>query len=210
MRTKEPSARIIFVRHGKTDFPLDRIYCDGEEDPRLNEEGLTQARQVAGLLAGSEVSAIYASPARRTMMTAAEIAAGASLTVQSLADLQERRFGVWEGLYFDEIEKRYPAEYLEWKRNKSGYAPPGGETIQDVARRMQECLDGIIARHKDQTVVIVSHVGPIRVSLTLALDMPLEAYRRLTLDYCSLSRVDYGVTQSNLVYVNRGANRNGI
>lgn len=209
MRTKESSARVIFVRHGKTAFPLDRIYCDGEEDPPLNEEGQAQAAATASLLAEHTVSAIYTSPALRTSMTAARLGAATSLTVHPVAALKERCFGVWEGLYFNEIEERYPAEYLRWKQDKSGYAPPGGENIADVALRIRECLAGIVSRHPKQTVVVVSHVGPIRVSLALALDMPLEAYRRLTLDYCSMSRVDYGETQANIVYINRVAGSQG-
>ena len=73
MREKEKSTTVIFVRHGKTDFPLDRIYCDEQEDPPLNSEGLEHARHAAALLQGLGIDVIYVSPYRRTRMTANEI-----------------------------------------------------------------------------------------------------------------------------------------
>ena len=74
MREKEPSTRVIFVRHGETDFPIDRIYCDAVEDPALNEAGLSQAASIAEFLSNIKLDAAFCSPSRRTCMTAEVIA----------------------------------------------------------------------------------------------------------------------------------------
>lgn len=73
MRDKEQTTQVIYVRHGETDFPLDRIYCDNQEDPALNRAGMEHAEQAAGFLANQDVAAIYASPCRRTSMTAEQL-----------------------------------------------------------------------------------------------------------------------------------------
>ena len=66
-------------------------------------------------------------------------------------------------------------------------------------------VKGIVEAHPGELIVIVMHVGPIRMCVTDALGMPLKAYRQLTIDYGSLTRIDYGKRQNNLIYMNRVA-----
>lgn len=206
MRSKEPSTRIIYVRHGKTDFPLDRIYCDTvgnkSEDPPLNADGLSQAAYAADLLRNVKIDLICASPSARTRMTADAIAISTGAPLQENAALKERRFGIWEGLYFNEIESGYPTEHQQWKKNPTAFAPEGGESMYDLLARVKTVINELIATHAGKTIAVVSHVGPIRVCLADALKMPLELHRQLTIDYASLSRMDYGKSQNNFHYMN--------
>lgn len=202
MRSKEPSTRIIYVRHGKTDFPLDRIYCDDKEDPALNADGISQASYAAELLSSINIDLICTSPSARTRMTADAIAVSTSAPLQVNAALKERRFGIWEGLYFNEIESGYPTEYQQWKQNPSAFAPHGGESMYDLLARVKTVINDLIATHAGKTIAVVSHVGPIRACLADALKMPLEMHRQLTIDYASLSRMDYGKSQNNFHYMN--------
>jgi len=202
MREKEQSTRVIYVRHGKTDFPTNRIYCDAREDPPLNDDGLSQAGAAGELLRSMAVDAIYTSPSRRTRMTADKIAEGIGAPVYEESDLLERRFGLWEGLYFEEIASQYASEYQLWRQDPVHYTPDGGETIDDLLGRVTSAEQRILSEHHGKTVVVVSHVGPIRVSLTAALKIPIEWYRQLRIDYGSLTRVDFGSTQNNLIFAN--------
>lgn len=202
MREKEAATRIIYVRHGLTDYPNKRIYCDDREDPALNELGKGHARDAAALLARQPVDAIYASPSCRTRMTADEIARLTGVGVVEDEALRERRFGVWDGLYFDEIEREYPDEYKAWKRDPAGYTPRAGETMETLLRRAGGVIADLVQAHPEQTVVVVSHVGPIRVCVADALKIPLAWYRQLRIDYGSLTRVDYGRSQNNMIYSN--------
>ncbi len=202
MREKELTTRVIFVRHGKTDFPTDRIYCDGREDPPLNAVGLEQAQAAAKLLRSQSVDVIYTSPSSRTRMTAGEIAQVVSAPVVEAADLRERRFGIWDGLYFDEIARDYPQAYQSWKQDPVHYTPEGGETIEGLLGRATALVKTVVGGHGGKTIVVVSHVGPIRVCLTEALRIPVAWYRQLRVDYGALSGVDYGSNQNNLVFAN--------
>ena len=203
MRSKEKSTRIIFVRHGKTDFPLDRIYCDDREDPALNQLGISQANSAASALADIELAAIFASPSLRTRMTAGIIAEKHDLAVEFKSELMERRFGYWEGMYFHEIEAQYPDEYMNWKRNNAAFQPEGGESVFDLQARLSPCVTELVESFKGQAVVVVSHVGPIRATIASAVELSLEKYRSLTIDYASISIVDYGRSQNNLICLNR-------
>jgi len=202
MRNKEKSTNIYFVRHGQTDYPLDRIYCDGVEDPALNQNGMFQAKLAALYLRDKDLSAIYSSPALRTQTTASEISQVTGLDIQTEKDWIERRFGIWEGLYFHEIEEQYPEEYLNWKKDKVSYTPDNGETIEDVGQRLGVSLKNLIENHSGENIAVVSHVGPIRIAVCLAMDIPLRNYRQIRIDYASVSRIDYGQTLNNLINLN--------
>jgi broad specificity phosphatase PhoE len=202
MREKEPTTRVIYVRHGKTDFPTDRIYCDDREDPPLNDDGMAQARAAADLLAAQTVDAICASPSARTRMTAEAIAAAAGVPVIADAGLRERRFGLWDGLTFAEIAERHGEAYQAWRQDPVRYTPAGGETIEDLLQRVTGVVQDLVGEYGGKTIVVVSHVGPIRVALSAALKIPVEWYRQLRIDYGSLTGVDYGASQNNLVYAN--------
>jgi broad specificity phosphatase PhoE len=202
MREKEKTTGVVFVRHGQADFPGKRLYCDDREDPGLTAHGLEQARHAAELLAGLQIDAVYASPMQRTRATAAAIveATGAPLFLDD--QLKERPFGIWDGLYFDDIARDYPEEFKAWKQDPVYFVPAGGEAINDHMSRVTGALRRIVAAHTGQLIVVVAHVGPIRMCITDALSMPLAAYRRLTIDYGSLTRVEYGEQQNNLIYLN--------
>jgi ribonuclease H / adenosylcobalamin/alpha-ribazole phosphatase len=202
MREKEKTTGVIFVRHGEADFPAKRLYCDEREDPGLTERGREQARQAAEMLAGQRVDVVYASPMQRTRSTAAPIAEATGAPLHLEPRLKERPFGIWDGLYFDEIARDYPEGFRAWKQDPVHFVPEGGETINDHMSRVTGALRRIVEAHPGRLIVIVAHVGPIRMCITEALTMPLAAYRRLTIDYGSLSRVEYGEQQNNLVYLN--------
>lgn len=202
MREKELVTRVLYVRHGLTDYPVDRIYCDKQEDPRLNAKGLEQAKRTAALLKDVNVAAIYASPSARTCMTANEIALSHGLDVSAAPVLREREFGEWDGLYFYDIKSRYPDGFCAWKQAQAEYVPAGGESMFDVLSRLSPWVDALIQKHKGQTIVVVSHVGPIRALVCSAIGLGLERYRRLNVDNASVSCVDYGDGQNNLIFMN--------
>lgn len=203
MREKEKSTRVIFVRHGQPDFPYDRLYCDEREDPVLTDEGQRQAREAALLLKMEPVDAIYVSPLQRAVMTAQPIIDSLAVPYHLDAQLKERPFGIWDGMYFDDIQRDFPEQFKAWKRDPVGFVPEGGETIEKHKLRITAAIQDIVSRHPGGMVVVVMHVGPIRMCVTDALQMPLIAYRQLTIDYGSLTRIDYGKRQNNLIYLNR-------
>lgn len=203
MRERERSTRVILVRHGETDFPLDRVYCDGREDPPLNAVGVVQASQAAEFLRLVRIDALYASPSLRTRMTAEAVVAAHSGVVPVFDErLRERHFGIWEGLYFSEIERDYALEYKEWKQDQVAFAPRGGESVYDMAERADSAIREMVVRHEGGVVVVVAHVGPIRVLVAEAMNMPVASYRQLRIDPASITVLDYGATQNNLILMN--------
>jgi len=203
MRTKEKSTNIVFLRHGQTDFPTNRIYCDDIIDPALNENGLMQAKSAANGLKKGDFSKIYCSPAKRTMMTAQFAADATGAELEIVPEWVERRFGKWEGMYFKEIEETYPHEYAQWKQDMVNYTPENGETINDVKDRLAKSLKKMTSEHLNEKILLVTHLWPIRIGLCQAMSIPLSNYRQIRIDYASMSRVDYGETLNNLIFLNQ-------
>jgi len=200
MRVKEPSTKIIFVRHGSTDYPEDKIYKD-DNGPHLNGAGKEQASNLASWLQDETFSTILVSPSNRTIETAEIIAKTLNMDYEIWEDLKERSFGVWEGLTFKEIETHYREGLLEWKKDPVHYAPQGGETIVDLQHRIDNAISRVIKKYKGGKILIVTHMGPIRVAVARALDIPLKNYRHLQIHPGSATRIDYGITAANLVYL---------
>jgi broad specificity phosphatase PhoE len=147
------TSTLLLVRHGETDWNREgRV--QGHSDVPLNDTGRAQARALAARLAAERVDAVYSSDLRRARDTAQEVARASGHTVTTTPHLREKHFGSWEGLTRDEILSGDPDAL-------SG--PWGdGETRDEMADRVLHALRGIAARHEGETVVVVSHGGPLR------------------------------------------------
>jgi probable phosphoglycerate mutase len=136
------------------------------------------------------VAAVVSSPLVRAVQTAEAIAAGLGRPVEIVEDFVETDFGKWEGLTFAEARAQDPAALDAWLAAPDS-APPGGESFADVARRVRRGREQLIAAYPESTVVVVTHVTPIKTLIRLALDAPPVAMFRLHLDVASVSAVDY-------------------
>lgn len=202
MREKEEVTRIIYIRHGSTDFPENRIYCDEIENPPLNSKGMAQVEPLGRFLKNEAVDVIYTSPSKRTLMTAEPVIRACGMENIISEKLKERHFGNLEGLYFSEIERDHPEDYAKWKSDPAAFRPDGGESVYDMLKRVTRMVSEIISRHLGKTIVVVSHVGPIRMVISDAFRMPTELYRQLSIDNASLTRIDYGTKQNNFIFMN--------
>jgi probable phosphoglycerate mutase len=200
LRVKEKSTAVLFCRHGCTDYPGEQIY-DETNGPGLNEAGRLEAQRLGNWFKGAEVAALVVSPALRTQETARPVMESLGLEPIVKEALRERSFGIWEGLTFQEIGERYPEGLRRWKEDPVGYAPEGGESILDVQGRVSNLCQWVIETYPLQKVVLVTHMGPIRVAVTQALGMPVKNYRHLCVPTASATRMDYGETAVNLAYL---------
>ncbi len=185
----EPT-RLLLLRHGQTELSVNRRYS-GRGNPPLTELGRAQADAAARYLgAQGGVSAVIASPLQRAQETAAAAAKTLGLDVGVDEDLIETDFGAWEGLTFGEAVQRDPELHGRWLRDTS-ITPPGGESFDAVAQRVRRARDRIVAEHSGSTVLVVSHVTPIKTLLRLALDGGAGILYRLHLDLASLSIAEF-------------------
>jgi ribonuclease H / adenosylcobalamin/alpha-ribazole phosphatase len=190
LRTGTP-VTVLLVRHGQTAHSVDRRFS-GRADPPLTDLGQAQAAALADRLARwpRPIDAIVASPLARARSTAGAVAAKLGLEVSIVDGLVETDFGDWDGLTMAEVRDRWPAEFAAW-RDSDDVAPPGGESMTTVARRVRRARDTLLAGHPGQVVVAVTHVTPIKLLLRQALDASAAFLYRLHLDLAGLSIVDW-------------------
>ncbi|WP_431952336.1 bifunctional RNase H/acid phosphatase [Actinacidiphila sp. bgisy167] len=182
----------VLLRHGETPLTAEKRFSgSGGDDPDLSEKGRRQAQRVADALAArGTVQAVVTSPLARCRQTAQLVADRLGLDVRVDEGLRETDFGAWEGLTFAEVKERHPAELDAWLGSAKA-APPGGESFAAVARRVALARDKLIARYAGRTVLVVTHVTPIKTLVRLALGAPPESLFRMELSAAALSAVAY-------------------
>lgn len=187
---KGAPTRLMLLRHGQTALSVQRRYS-GRGNPELTELGTRQAAAAAAYLGAlGGIDAIVCSPLRRAHDTALAAAGALGLDVSIDDDLIETDFGTWEGLTFGESSERDPELHLRWLRDTS-VPPPEGESFDAVAARVSRAQQRILTEHAGQTVLVVSHVTPIKTLLRMALDAGPTILYRLHLDLASLSIAEF-------------------
>jgi len=188
--------RLLLLRHGQTEMSALRRYS-GRGDVPLTELGRAQAAAAAkrlaatdGLVVDGEAVPIISSPLTRTKQTAQAVADALGGRVETHPGLIETDFGEWEGLTFAEAADRDPELHRSWLGDSS-VPPPGGESFDVVHRRVRKARDELIAQHGGRTLVLVSHVTPIKTLLRMGLDAGPQLLFRLHLDLASLSIVEF-------------------
>jgi probable phosphoglycerate mutase len=187
------ATRLILVRHGETALTAQRRYS-GRGDVPLSAVGTAQAKATAkrvATLCEGDLPAVVSSPLRRCTRTAELIAAsaGAPDPVQVEDDLIECDFGDWEGLTFAEVREKWPDQITTWLAS-TAVAPPGGESFEEVGARVRRCVSRLFTAYPGRSVIVVSHVTPVKLILRDALAAGDALLHRLYLDPCGVSVVD--------------------
>ncbi|MGW0757212.1 bifunctional RNase H/acid phosphatase [Streptomyces sp. NPDC002814] len=186
-------ATFVLLRHGETLLtPQKRFSGRGGTDPSLSDVGREQAERVAAALARrGTIETILASPLARTRETASIVAARLGLDVTVEDGLIETDFGAWEGLTFAEVQARHPDDLNAWLASPDAEPTGGGESFAATATRIAATRDKLVAAYAGHTVLLVTHVTPIKTLVRLALGAPPESLFRMELSAASLSAVAY-------------------
>ncbi|MEU1103344.1 bifunctional RNase H/acid phosphatase [Streptomyces tibetensis] len=186
-------ATFVLLRHGETPLtPQKRFSGSGGTDPSLSDVGREQAERAAAMLARrGTVQAVVSSPLARTRETAGIVAARLGLDVSIDDGLRETDFGAWEGLTFAEVRERHPDDLNAWLASPDAEPTGGGESFAATAVRLAATRDKLVAAHAGRTVLLVTHVTPIKTLVRLALGAPPESLFRMELSAASLSVVAY-------------------
>ncbi|WP_129296678.1 bifunctional RNase H/acid phosphatase [Streptomyces lydicus] len=188
-----PPATFVLLRHGETPLtPEKRFSGSGGTDPALSDAGRRQAEATAAALAArGTIQAVVSSPLRRCRETAGAVADRLGLEVRIEEGLRETDFGAWEGLTFAEVRERHPDDLDAWLGSAEVAPTGGGESFATVARRVAVARDKLLARYAGKTVLVVTHVTPVKTLVRLALGAPPESLFRMELSAASLSVVAY-------------------
>ncbi|MDO9457428.1 bifunctional RNase H/acid phosphatase [Nocardioides sp.] len=181
---------VIIVRHGVTKHTSAKRFSGGlgGDNPPLSDEGRDQIRAAGEWLMpmAERIDAIVASPVRRTRESADILGELLGVAVTEEPGFAEMEFGHWDGLTFGEVGERHADEMAAWLGSLDA-APRGGESFRTVQTRVLAGLERLVAAHAGRTVVVVSHVTPIKTLVAHALDAPLEAVFKMELTPASVT-----------------------
>jgi alpha-ribazole phosphatase len=187
---QEFSMRLIFIRHGE---PKEETQgkCYGSLDIGLSPAGQRQIEAKLAAIRNFKAEALYASPLKRALESAAVAGTLLGLETTISPELREINFGSFEGRSYQEIERLYPDEYRTWMENPTGIQFPQGESFSDVKGRVLRFKDSLLSNHPGETVVLVAHGGANRIILAEAMGIPDCMIFRIDQAYAAVNIVDY-------------------
>jgi ribonuclease H / adenosylcobalamin/alpha-ribazole phosphatase len=189
-----PATTLVLVRHGQTPHTAEKRFSGGlrSANPGLSDEGRAQIRATADWLApiAEGVDAVVSSPVRRTLESAEILAERLGRTVDVEPGFAEMEFGRWDGLTMAEVAERDKSGLEAWLGSLD-VAPPGGESFRDVQARVLAGLDRLLEAHTAKTVVVVSHVTPIKTLVAHAVGAPLDSVLRMELSPASVTVLSF-------------------
>lgn len=148
-------------------------------------------------------TAVYASPLERARETAAPIARALGLRVRTERGLVEADIGEWTGTSLKRAARK--PEWATVQRWPGGFRFPGGESFAEMAARATDAVLRLVAAHRGETVVAVSHADPIRAVVATAAGVPVDLFQRITISTCSVSAIRYHAGGPQILCVNATA-----
>jgi len=179
-----------------------RCFQGCRHDVELSATGQEQAERLAQALRGERLAAVYSSPLKRALGTAQAIARYHGLPVEVDFDLREVDAGEVEGLSLEELSRRYPQLWEEWRWGSGSLRLPGGEDLDDLQVRAWRALERIAARHPQGTVAVVGHTFTNLVLICRALGLPPGYFRRMRQGLASINVLRSDSTGWHLVSLN--------
>ena len=194
--------KLILIRHGETYWNEERRVQGGDSDIELNDTGLNQAKKLAAFLKNEPITAILSSPLQRATATAEVIASHHQLSVKVDQGLRELRVGELEGMSVSNLSTTFSQFLMQWWQGGWTVKLPNGESLIELQQRAWKVIEGLLAKHKDGTVVVVSHYFVTLAIILKALELPLDCFTRFKVDPGGVSILEFRDFGARLVTFN--------
>ena len=158
------TTKLIFIRHGQTNWNKERRYC-GSLDVPLSKEGKLQAAKLKGKFTADAFDKIYASPRKRAMQTA-RVVFGNAARIIKVKGMCEINFGILEGMRHKEMLKKHPSVYKKWLKDPFNNHIPKAERLAAFKKRVVGTIAKLIKQNSGKTIAIFCHGGSIAVFIS--------------------------------------------
>jgi probable phosphoglycerate mutase len=194
--------KLILTRHGETYWNEERRVQGGSSDIDLNDVGLKQARKLASFLKTKNIAAVVSSPLNRAVVTAEAIASHHQLPVEIDEGLKEIEVGEFEGLALSDLKTTFTEFLMQWWKGGGTKKLPGGESLIEMQERAWKVIERLLAKHKKETVVVVSHYFVTLAIIFKALDLPFNYFTKFKVDPGGVSILEFGQYGTRLIALN--------
>ena len=178
---------IIFLRHGQAENNTEKILAGRSPGVNLTETGIQQAEQTGKMLELLNVSKIYSSPIDRALQTAEIVGKHCDLDITNDDRLIELDMGKFTKMPYDQIFAKYGNVFLKFYEGSNEVSENGVETFANVQKRVFDMVDFVVNKHKNQNVVLVTHMDPIKAMIGKTLSLKPEILFELIIANASLN-----------------------
>lgn len=194
--------KITFIAHGSTIYSEENRISDKLEYPPLNENGEEEIQKIVEFIQkrGVKTNKIYTSPALSCVQSAEILAEELKQDFEVIDELTNRKCGIWSGLTFNEIEKKYPEMIDDFHKNPLSFCPANGEDINSFDIRVNKILSKIIEQNIRGRIIIVTHPAIIQAAIKNALNIPAENQHKIYIKPASATQISYFIDWASLVY----------
>ena len=193
---------IIFLRHGQAENNTKRILAGRTEGVPLTKTGVEQAERIAKYLKHMDISAIYSSPIERASNTAKIIADYNSLSYELDDRLIEIEMGKFTRMNYDDMFAKYGNIFLKFYENDPVIAEHEVETFLEVQRRILDMVTDVVKKHKNENVILVTHMDPIKSMLSTVMDLKPKTLFELIIANASLTIIKEHENKFSLSAIN--------
>jgi len=182
---------VYFLRHGQSIGNLTHHYL-GHTDGDLSELGYKQAELSSHFFELIDIDVIYSSDLKRAYNTVKPTADKKGLPIITSDRLREIFAGEWENKSIDYLWENYYETFFVWKNDTGNAVSPGGESVKELFKRVNEEVNSIVAENKDKKILIATHATPIRVLTALWRGLPIEETKNIPwVSNASVTCVEY-------------------
>jgi len=193
---------IIFLRHAQAENNTKRILAGRTEGVPLTKVGIEQSERIARYLKPLDISAIYSSPIERASHTAEIVAKNNSLDYELDDRLTEIDMGKFTHMNYDDMFAKYGNIFLKFYENDPVIAEHEVETFPNVQRRVLEMVNHVVEKHKNENVILVTHMDPIKSMLSIVMDLKPKTLFELIIANASLTIIKEHENKFSLSAIN--------
>ena len=193
---------IIFLRHAQAENNTKRILAGRTEGVHLTKAGIEQAESIAKYLKSLDISAIYSSPIERASHTAEIVAKNNSLDYELDDRITEIDMGRFTRMNYDDMFAKYGNIFLKFYENDPVIAEHEVETFLEVQRRILDMVAHVVKKHKNENVIFVTHMDPIKSMLSIVMDLKPKTLFELIIANASLTIIKEQENKFSLSAIN--------
>ena len=193
---------IIFLRHAQAENNAKRILAGRTEGVPLTKAGIEQAESIAKYLKPLGTSTIYSSPIERASHTAEIVAKNNSLDYELDDRITEIDMGKFTHMNYDDMFAKYGNIFLKFYENDPVIAEHEVETFPEVQRRILDMVNYVVKKHKNENVILVTHMDPIKSMLSTVMDLKPKTLFELIIANASLTVIKEQENKFSLSAIN--------
>lgn len=194
--------KITFISHGATIYSDENRFSDNLNYPPLSDAGQYEVDKITEYLRlrGIKNDRIYTSPATRTIQTAQVIAKLYKKNYEILDELTPRKCGAYNGLTYEQIEERYPDEFVKLINDPSIPTPADAESLNDFVKRVSDIINNVVNNNISNRIIIVTTPDVIKAAICSALNIPASSMPKIYIKTGSATQISYFESWQSLIY----------